>query len=170
MNQNATIIKQIHIRPIQQKDDMIIATLIRNILKSYQLDIPGTAYYDPELNSLSNYYSRNVEERIYLIAEIDGKVVGGVGFAKFPFIQNCAEIQKLYLSSEYRRNGIGELLMNKIETKAKKYGYTSLYLETHSNLFEAIQLYEKLGFKKIDKPEHIVHTTMDCFYFKLINE
>lgn len=41
-----------------------------------------------------------------------------------------------------------------------------LYLETHSNLKVAMKLYEKQGFREIEKPEAAVHGTMDHFYFK----
>ena len=49
---------------------------------------------------------------------------------------------------------------------AKEAGYQQLYLETHSNLKVAMKLYEKLGFREIEKPETVVHGTMDHFYLK----
>ena len=36
----------ITIRPIQKNDDPYLKQLIQELLKSYQLDIPGTAYLD----------------------------------------------------------------------------------------------------------------------------
>ena len=41
-----------------------------------------------------------------------------------------------------------------------------LYLETHSRLSTAMNLYEKLGFRPIERPEAVVHGTMDHFYVK----
>ena len=43
---------------------------------------------------------------------------------------------------------------------------SSLYLETHSRLSTAMNLYEKLGFRPIERPEAVVHGTMDHFYVK----
>ena len=56
--------------------------------------------------------------------------------------------------------------MKMIEDWAREAGYKQLYLETHTNLQVAIQLYEKLGFRRIEKPEAVVHGTMDHFYLK----
>ncbi|MCY3066316.1 hypothetical protein [Aerococcus mictus] len=44
------------IRPIQAKDDRQLAKIIRHSLESVGLDQPGTAYYDPELDHLSQFY------------------------------------------------------------------------------------------------------------------
>lgn len=44
------------IRPITPQDDLRIAAIIRANLKERHLDTPGTAYFDPELDHLSQYY------------------------------------------------------------------------------------------------------------------
>ena len=41
-----------------------------------------------------------------------------------------------------------------------------IYLETHTNLEAAIQIYEKCVYKQIAKPESVVHGTMNRFYLK----
>ena len=159
--------KQVEIRYIEQKDDEAIAKIIRDNLKKYQLDIPGTAYYDPELDHLSQYYAEKSYERVYFIAEAEtGEVVGGIGMELFAGFDHCGEIQKLYVSEKRKRQGIGQNLLEKVQTYAKDKGMQSLYLETHSNLQEAVRLYERNGYQKIDRPEEVVHSTMDLFYIK----
>ena len=49
---------------------------------------------------------------------------------------------------------------------ARSAGYKKLYLETHSRLTAAVELYEKLGFRRIEKPSQMNHGTMDLFYIK----
>ena len=49
--------KNIHL--ITEADDRTIAEIVRTNLEKYHLDIPGTAYFDPELDHLSEYYDRN---------------------------------------------------------------------------------------------------------------
>lgn len=159
--------KQVEIRYIEQKDDKAIAKIIRDNLKKYQLDIPGTAYYDLELDHLSQYYAGKSHERVYFIAESEtGEVAGGIGMELFAGFDRCAEIQKLYVSEKRKRQGIGQNLLGKVETYAKDNGIQRLYLETHSNLQEAVRLYERNGYQKIDRPEEVVHSTMDLFYIK----
>lgn len=62
--------------------------------------------------------------------------------------------------------GLGRMLMQTAENFAKDRNYKKLYLETHSSLKAAIRLYEKLGFKETDRPEFVLHSTMDRFYLK----
>ena len=158
------------IRPIKAEDDPKIARIIRYNLECFHLDIPGTAYFDKELDSLSSYYNALPEKRRYFIAtDSDGGVIGGVGIAEFEGLDNCAEIQKLYLSDSAKGRGLGKRLMQTAEEFAAEVGYKRLYLETHSDLKAAIGLYEKLGFHMTDKPETALHSTMDRFYIKELN-
>ncbi|MGN0600070.1 MAG: GNAT family N-acetyltransferase [Oscillospiraceae bacterium] len=154
-------------RKITVADDSAIAKIIRTNLERYNLDIPGTVYFDPELDHLSSFYNSNANKRNYFIAlNEDNEVIGGVGVAEFAGIPECAELQKLYLDDPEKGKGYGKELMNIAETWAKEAGYKQLYLETHSNLEVAIKLYEKLGFHQIEKPKAVLHGTMDHFYLK----
>ena len=158
--------QNIVLRRITAADDGAIAAVVRASLKSYGLDIPGTAYFDPELDHLSAYYCAAPGMRAYFIAELDGVVLGGAGLAEFTGIAGCAELQKLYLAEASRGMGLGWRLMQAVEEEARRLGYDKLYLETHSALKAAIGLYERMGFAKIDRPACVKHGTMDCFYMK----
>lgn len=157
----------VKIRLITSADNSAIAEIIRTNLKKFNLNIPGTAYFDPELDCLSKYYSAVPEKRAYFIAEDnDNQIIGGVGVAEFENIDCCAEIQKLYLTDAAKGKGLGILLMRTAENFAKTKNYKRLYLETHSTLTAAVKLYGKLGFKEIDRPAFVLHSTMDKFYIK----
>ena len=108
-----------NIRPITEDDDIKIVKIIRANLEAYGLDIPGTAYFDPELDHLSKYYAEKPGKREYLIASGEnGEVIGGVGLAEFDGFENCAEIQKLYLSDKVKGKGMGKRLMQVAEETA----------------------------------------------------
>ena len=156
-------------RKIEAADDERIAKIIRANLEKFRLNIPGTAYFDPELNHLSAYYNSNPAKRAYFVAlDEDGKVIGGVGIAEFDGIENCAELQKLYLDDSVKGMGYGKELMRIAEDQAKAVGYENLYLETHTNLSTALKLYEKMGFHRTEKPRSTSHGTMNRFYLKKI--
>lgn len=156
-----------HIRPIQSADDPRIAAIIRANLEAYRLDIPGTAYFDPELDHLSRYYGAEPDQRAYFILEDDqSQVLGGVGVAEFSGLDACAELQKLYLTDGLKGRGLGRRLLERAEDAARTLGYRRLYLETHSALVPALRLYEAAGFTRIAQPETVLHTTMDRFYLK----
>lgn len=156
-----------HIRAIKEADNAKMALIVRDNLEKHNLDIPGTAYFDPELEHLSQYYDVNPAKRGYFVMEEEaGNVIGGIGIAEFEGFELCAEIQKLYLVDEAKGKGLGWTLLAKAEEYARKLGYQQLYLETHTNLQAAIRLYEKNGFYLIEKPDCVLHGTMNRFYMK----
>lgn len=157
------------IRPITESDNLEISKIIRDNLEKYGLNIAGTAYFDPELDALSSFFSKKPDERQYFILTDDnGEICGGVGFSKFAPLPFCAEIQKLYVKPSLKGNGFGRLLLSKAQSEAKSMGFKTLYLETHSFLKEAASLYKKEGFKQIEKPSFVFHSAMDMFFIKEI--
>lgn len=156
-------------RKITAADDAAIAKIIRENLEKQHLDIPGTAYFDPDLDHLSTYYNSVPERRCYFIAlNQEDQVAGGIGIAEFDGIPECAEMQKLYLDDSVKGRGYSKELISLAETWARQAGYKKLYLETHSNLKVAMRLYEKSGFRQIEKPEAAFHGAMDHFYLKTL--
>ena len=158
-------------RKIEPSDDARIAEIIRANLEKAHLNIPGTAYFDPELNHLSIYYNSNPSKRVYFIAlgEQDD-VIGGVGIDEFDGIEDCAELQKLYLDDSAKGKGWGKELMKLAINWAVSSGYKNIYLETHTNLSVALKLYEKMGFRQIEKPCSTTHNTMNRFYLKMLSD
>ena len=147
--------------------DAALAELIRKILKAHHLDIPGTVYFDKGLDHLSRFYSDYPEKRAYFIFLNDEEqLIGGIGLAEFELFDSCAELQKLYLSETERGSGLGYQMIALVEKEARKLGYSQMYLETHDNLSAAIHIYEKAGYTEIERPEQVVHTTMNRFYLK----
>ncbi len=154
-------------RKIEPADDAEIAKIIRSNLEKFHLNLPGTAYFDPELDHLSGYYNSKPDKRAYFIAlDENGQVIGGVGIAEFDGIADCAELQKLYLDDSAKGKGYGKDLMKLAEDWARSAGYKNLYLETHTNLSAALKLYEKTDFQRIEKPCATQHSTMNRFYLK----
>ena len=154
-------------RKITPADDAGIAKIIRFNLEKFHLDLPGTVYFDPELDHLSGFYNSQPAKRAYFIAlGENGQIIGGAGFAEFDGIGNCAELQKLYLNDAAKGKGYGKDLVQLVENAARSAGYKNLYLETHTNLSVALKLYEKMGFQQIEKPHLTQHSTMNRFYLK----
>lgn len=154
-------------RKIKPEDDKELAGIVRSNLERFHLNIPGTVYFDPELDHLSSFYNADPEKRAYFIAlDENGAMIGGVGIAEFSGIPSCAELQKLYLSDSAKGKGYGRELVRLAEDWARNAGYRNMYLETHTNLSVAMKLYEKMGFRQIEKPAAVVHGTMDHFFLK----
>ncbi|CUB21174.1 MULTISPECIES: GNAT family N-acetyltransferase [Bacillus] len=152
-----------NIRPIEQKDNPYIAAIIRQSLESANLAIEGTAYTDPQLDQLFEYY-QSLTHAAYWIAEEHGEIVGGVGIA--PFTNGVCELQKLYLSPKAQGKGAGKKLMDTALEYASTY-YEACYLETRRELTAAIGLYQRYGFSRLSEPlEGSEHSAMDAWYLK----
>ena len=46
-------------REMTESDNGVVAALVRDNLKRYKLDIPGTVYFDEGLDTLSDYYGND---------------------------------------------------------------------------------------------------------------
>ena len=146
--------------------DRSLADLIRYNLKKHGLDIPGTVYFDDGLDHLSEFYLADPVHRAYFILAEGDKAVGGIGLAEFDGFPDCAELQKLYLADEYKGQGLGYMLIARVEEEARRLGYQRIYLETHTNLQAALHIYEKTGYEQIERPSSVIHSTMNRFYLK----
>jgi putative acetyltransferase len=153
-------------RTIEPKDDLILAEIIRANLRANNLDIPGTVYYDENLNHLSDFYLASNLRSYFVAINNRGNIVGGVGLAELDFMEDTAELQKLYLTDEVKGKGISYELMDLVENTAREKGYKQIYLETHTNLATAIHVYERCGYEQIEKPVEVVHNSMNRFYLK----
>ncbi|MEG0254035.1 MAG: GNAT family N-acetyltransferase [Vagococcus sp.] len=151
------------LREMTRKDNQGVKALVQRSLKLLGLDKPGTAYYDPELNDLYSFYQKENKGNYWVIEE-NGVIVGGVGIASFNEI--ICELQKLYVDTSVQGKGLASQLMNQALLFAEN-NYEACYLETHSDLGVACQLYDKYEFDLLSGPlEGSVHSAMDKWYLK----
>jgi GNAT superfamily N-acetyltransferase len=89
---------------------------------------------------------------LFLVARRERHLVGGVGYRSIgdPGLR-YAEVKRLWVRPDLRREGIGLTLMNEIEQQARDHGYRTLFLETGPAQPEALALYESNGWTEIDQ-------------------
>ena len=56
----------------------------------------------------------------------------------------------MYVQEEYRGNGIAKMILNELECWAKEKKYIRTILETGIKQYEAIRLYEKMGYVRME--------------------
>jgi putative acetyltransferase len=137
-------------RLIEEKDNIDIAKLIRTVLEEFGVNRPGTVYTDPTTDNLHELFQE--KNAYYYLATYNYKIIGGCGI--YPTIglpENCIELVKLYLNKDFRGLGVGKTLIEKAISKAKELNYRQIYLESLPELNNAVNLYNKIGFKKIEK-------------------
>lgn len=155
-----------NIRELNEADNAEMEHIIKQSLESVGLDIPGTAYFDPELGNLSNYYAGEKHARYWVLEDEQRTVTGGVGIAPFGNHAGVCELQKLYIKPEAQGQGNSKELMRKaLDFAAQHYDYC--YLETSTKLRTANKLYVKFGFHAMERPlDGSSHGTMDAWYLK----
>jgi putative acetyltransferase len=141
----------ITIRKILPQDNVAMALILRESLKEFGLDIPGTAYFDESTDHL--YETFQQEKSSYFIALEGDEVIGGVGiYPSNGLPADTVELVKMYLAPKARGKGLGKQLMKKCIALAEELGYRKIYLETMPELAAAVSAYEKLGFSLLDGP------------------
>lgn len=82
----------------------------------------------------------------YQIAEIDGRIIGYGGLW---CVMDEGEITNIAVDGDYRRQGIGEALLEALLQIAKQKRLTIVHLEVRVSNVAAKGLYEKFGFHQI---------------------
>lgn len=108
-------------------------------------------------NSFTDWEYNN-SKFVFVIANLDNQIVG-CGAIR-PISDTIGEVKRMY--SKFPGKKIGQSILAFLEDKAKEIGYTDLILETRVKNQEAIQFYQKQGYKTIpnygkyiDRPEAI---------------
>ena len=93
-------------------------------------------------------YNISMSIQDVLIAYIDDVPVACSGLKKHS--EKDIEIKRVWVETEYRGHHIATNIMKIIETKAKQLGFQRTILQTREIMTDAIGLYKKLGYYRID--------------------
>jgi len=140
------------LREIEPQDNKQLELVIRAAFHEYDLPLEGTAYEDDETPRMFESYQKDNE--VYFIIEEDGVVQGGAGIKKLNNFEGdtVCELQKMYFAPVVRGKGYGRKLFQKCLDAAKEMGYKTCYLESASQLKEAINMYESFKFTHLEGP------------------
>ena len=139
------------IREIKASDNPSLAIVLRAVLLEMGVTKVGTAYADPELDTMFEAY--DVSRSAYFVVTYKEQVMGGAGIA--PLVNEAAticELQKMYFSPKSRGLGLGKKMIQICLNFAKNNGFTQCYLETMPNMKQAQRLYQQTGFHYIETP------------------
>ncbi|WP_424494380.1 GNAT family N-acetyltransferase [Salinimicrobium sp. GXAS 041] len=139
------------IREIQPKDNQQVKKVVQAVLVEMGVPKVGTAYEDESLNDMHAEYDK--PRMAYFVVEEDGEIIGCAGIAP---LKNgdpeICELQKMYFLPVARGRGVGTQMMDHCLAYAKEQGFKNCYLETLPYMKNAIKLYNRTGFKPLEKP------------------
>ena len=154
------------IRPIRADDDAAMAAVIRTVMPEFGATGCGFAINDPEVDWMSLAYAE--PRHAYFVVERDGAVLGGGGIAPLAGGDgDTCELRKMYFLPEARGFGAGAAMMATCLDAARGFGFARCYLETLSGMDAAMRLYERSGFRRIDRPMGATgHGGCNTFYLR----
>ena len=158
------------IRKVQQNDNKHLSTLIKAVFDEYDAPKVGTVYSDPTTDDLYELF-KNPKSVLWVVKE-NSEVLGCCGvYPTDGLPRGCAELVKFYLKPKARGRKIGTRLMDQCIQSAKELGYSQLYIESLSQFDNAVKMYQKLGFKNLEKPlGETVHTSCNIWMIKKLLE
>ena len=131
--------------------DSEVCNIIKQVGAEFGAVGEGFGPSDAEVLNMSRFYHDGVNS-LYLIALVDGKLVGGCGIAPFNNSKTICELKKLFLLPDGRKLGLGKKLSIQCLEYAKTKGFKECYLDTLSSMQDAVRLYEGLGFTHLEMP------------------
>ena len=133
----------------EAKDRDSVCSIIKSVIESL-----GYPYFphgrDQDLMVVEKYYFEEDRGEFWVI-EKDKKIVGSGAFMETEKDgERCAYICRMYLLPEVRGQGLGRAMLQLLEKRIERRGCRSIYIETAASLKEALKLYYKSGYKKVD--------------------
>ncbi len=140
------------LRPIELRDEVAIARVIRTVMPEFGAGGDGFAIHDREVDSMARCYARAGAS--YVVVELaSGEVVGGAGVAPLEGgPSDTCELRKMYLLAHGRGSGAGRALLARCLDEARRLGYRRCYLETLTGMDAAQHLYQQAGFARVASP------------------
>jgi putative acetyltransferase len=154
------------IRPIEPRDDVRVASIIRTVMPEFGADGPGFAIHDREVDAMSAAYSR--PRCAYFVVEVDSDVMGGAGVAPLDAGDaGTCELRKMYFLPALRGLGAGRATIARCIEAARSFGFARCYIETLTGMDAAEKLYVANGFTRIASPMGATgHHSCDRFYVR----
>jgi ribosomal protein S18 acetylase RimI-like enzyme len=87
---------------------------------------------------------------------VDGQLAGCCAMRTLDNVDyaNACEMKRLYVRPAFRGLGVGRLLAERIMDAARQAGYSSILLDTLSDMETARALYQEIGFEEIPPYYH----------------
>lgn len=137
------------LRVAQTAEDL---SAVRALFLDYQASLDIDLCFQGFAEELAELPGDYVEPSgILMLATVDGAPAGCCAFR--PLITsdhlNACEMKRLFVRPAYRGFGLGRQLVEQVMTRAALAGYTSMLLDTLSDMEAARALYQEVGFVEV---------------------
>ena len=143
----------ITIMPFQPENQIEVKTLILAGLAEHWGVLDPSL--NPDLNDIASIY----KDAIFLVAWLQARIIG-TG-ALVPRSNRTAEIVRMSVAADMRRQGIASQILKKLCQEAKAAGYERIVLETTETWDDAIGFYLHFGFQVTHHLDGDVYFVLD---------
>jgi GNAT superfamily N-acetyltransferase len=91
----------------------------------------------------------NAPDGRFLVGLVDGEVAACGGVRRLT--RRRAEIKRMWVDEAWRGCGLGARMLVALEDAAYDLGYREVHLDTNATLVEAIAMYERAGYRHIER-------------------
>ena len=156
--------KKISMRLVVDDDHAAVRDLFENgLIEGFVADNDTGA--DME-NIAEAYFSDDGQSALW-VADYDETVIGMIGVQKTA--EHGAEIRRLRVRSDYRRQGVGAKLMEQALAFCLHHSYLKVSLDVRIERGPAIALFEKFGFQ-LNRTREVKGRRLLDFYLDLYRE
>jgi len=91
----------------------------------------------------------NAPSGVFLVMTSDHAAIGCGGVQRLD--DETAEIKRMWIHRDWRRLGLGARLLSELEAESARLGATQVVLDTNEVLTEALAMYERAGYRRIER-------------------
>lgn len=153
-------------RTVRDDDADQLAALIGGVFAEYAGCVFDPDGIDADLGAWATHLAE-LGGAGWVLEDTDGRVVASVGVAPtrelppgtdavVPTGQPVVvELKRLYVQAEARRGGLGQALVDQVETWAHAHGADLVVLWSDTRFADAHRLYTRLGYQQLDAQRHL---------------
>jgi GNAT superfamily N-acetyltransferase len=137
--------------------ELKLLTTVKEML--LQIETIKFLYPKMTIEKYKGFLSDMIPKNYKQIAVFDGEIcvgLSGFWFGTKLWTGKYIEIDNFIVHPDYRKNGIGKLISNFIDEKAKELNCTCIVLDAFTGNFEAHKFYYNLGY--VPKGFHFIKT------------
>ena len=118
-------------------------------MTAYFAEIGSRFGFEPGETWRQDAASMAPPDGFFVVATSDGEPVACGGVQRLP--DGAAEIKRMWVHEDWRGAGLGARLLRHLEGLCRDHGYAVVRLDTNDTLLEAIAMYERAGYRSIDR-------------------
>jgi GNAT superfamily N-acetyltransferase len=136
------------VRLAESSDDF---AAVRQLWREYWkfIDLPDDFQgFGEELKGLPGVYGADGGALLIAESAPENSPAGTIALRRLN--DRAGEVKRLYLRPAFRGQGLGRYLVESIIEKARAIGYQALYADTLPSMTDALSLYTRMGFQRVD--------------------